>query len=121
MLFSDNFKIEYDDKERYKLFNNFRIFIDRDGKYFRYILNFLRSGGFLIFYKRRLYALYNFLVTSCVFPIENENAIKEIIVEAKFYNLITLIDHFSGNYNHFSSKSTNVILSDDNKTGNFNK
>jgi hypothetical protein len=36
-LLNENFQIQKDEKGR--------IFIDRDGKYFRYILNFLRSSG----------------------------------------------------------------------------
>jgi hypothetical protein len=41
---------------------------------------------------------------------------KEILIEAKYYNIISLVDHFSENFNHFSFKCGEIELSNENKT-----
>jgi len=56
------------------------IFIDRDGKHFRYISNFLRNGGNL---------------DKCEFPFDKDQVLREIISEAEFYNLKHLVRYLS--------------------------
>eukprot|EP01087_Luapelamoeba_hula_P000913 TRINITY_DN10680_c0_g1_i2.p1 TRINITY_DN10680_c0_g1~~TRINITY_DN10680_c0_g1_i2.p1 ORF type:complete len:469 (-),score=56.80 TRINITY_DN10680_c0_g1_i2:127-1533(-) len=67
-MFSGKFKLDTDDKGYY--------FIDRDGTHFRYILNFLRTG-------------------SLVVP-EDPMVVKELKIEAEFYQIRPLIAALSG-------------------------
>jgi len=54
--------------------------IDRDAKHFRYMLNYLRCGGNL---------------EECALPVQSETLLHEIELEAKFYNLMELVDHIA--------------------------
>ncbi|CAI9732546.1 BTB POZ domain-containing KCTD7 [Octopus vulgaris] len=56
--------------------NDGSYFIDRDGTHFRYILNYLRDGG----------------LKEGTLPMTNETALKELLIEAEYYQLIDLID-----------------------------
>eukprot|EP01062_Namystynia_karyoxenos_P030965 TRINITY_DN23015_c0_g1_i1.p1 TRINITY_DN23015_c0_g1~~TRINITY_DN23015_c0_g1_i1.p1 ORF type:complete len:479 (+),score=115.42 TRINITY_DN23015_c0_g1_i1:146-1582(+) len=63
-MFSGRYQIQTDDQQRY--------FIDRDGKYFDIILNFLRDGS--------------------VGPIPDEHVRDRVIREARFYTLEPLLE-----------------------------
>jgi hypothetical protein len=67
VLFSGNFAIQRDELNR--------VFIDRDGRHFIYILNYLRASG---------------NVEKCVFPWENPLTLRELELEAEYYNLSAL-------------------------------
>jgi len=78
------------------------VFIDRDGKHFRYILNYLRKGG---------------VMSHCIFPVDNYLAMEEILNEAEFFGLTRLTNFFrqpykvvfappSFDYNNSSSSSS---------------
>lgn len=56
--------------------NDGSYFIDRDGTYFRYILNYLRDGG----------------LKDGTLPVTNEAALRELLIEAEYYQLSDLIE-----------------------------
>ena len=64
LMFSGKYNVEKDEEGRY--------FIDRDGTHFRYILNFLRSGGTHI-------------------PYSNLQLVEELYEEVKFYQIEELL------------------------------
>jgi hypothetical protein len=66
-MFSGRFDLQRD--------QNKRVFINRDGTHFRYILNYLRAEGDL---------------TRCCFPWKFELTIEELIIEAEYYSLTAL-------------------------------
>jgi hypothetical protein len=66
-MFSGRFNLQLDDQKR--------VFIDRDGSNFKYILNYLRASG----------DLEKFYI-----PWENDQIVKEVIFEAEYYNLTAL-------------------------------
>jgi hypothetical protein len=72
-LLSGNFDIDRDEQGR--------IFIDRDGSNFKYILNYLRAKGNL---------------EQCVIPFEKPIVMRELIIEADFYSLPALKSALSG-------------------------
>jgi hypothetical protein len=65
-----------------------KIFIDRDGTHFRYILNYLRDGD-RAFLPTDRYRLFQNIHTHKTYTISNVRA--ELLVEADFYQISGLI------------------------------
>jgi hypothetical protein len=55
------------------------ILIDRNGKIFEYILDFLRNGGDM---------------NKCVFPVEDNELLQRVIVEADYFQLTSIVQWF---------------------------
>jgi len=73
------------------------IFVNRDGTYFRYILNYLRVEG---------------NIEKTVFPWADSQGIEELILEAEFYNLTSLAKFLKGDefWLHFATKYSKRML-----------
>jgi hypothetical protein len=55
------------------------ILIDRNGKMFEYILDYLRNGGDM---------------KKCVFPVESNELLQRVVVEADYFQLTSLVNWF---------------------------
>jgi hypothetical protein len=85
-MFSGSFGLQTDELKR--------VFIDRDGSHFKYILNYLRAKGDL---------------DKCCFPWRDELVIDELKIEAEYYNLTALHEVLENKLK--DSKSCKSILS----------
>jgi hypothetical protein len=90
-MFSGRFDLQRDDQNR--------VFIDRDPKHFRYILNYLRTKGDITLFH---------------VPLDNYDLVKELALEAAFYNLVALQEYLEINLNFgpstlLISRYTNVL------------
>jgi hypothetical protein len=96
-MFSGRFPLQRD-KSGY-------IFLDRDGAHFRYILNYLRCCGDF---------------TKCHFPFHNQDTIRELVLEAEYYNLSELYHYLitqGQDLSHFSDDfGSEVVVSNNKRT-----
>ena len=68
-----------------QLDKNGHYFIDRDGKYFSYILNYFREKKLLV--------------------VENNDELKQLLVEAKFYQIDRLMNEIENRFNRNNEKN----------------
>jgi hypothetical protein len=78
------------------------IFLDRNGKLFRHILDYLRNQGDL---------------SKCVFPVNDPVLLLSIIIEAEYYQLPNIVEYFKGRKQIFDSfgLNENMALMDEGK------